>query len=78
MPESTGRSSLQVGFRHPELMRKVSFNATSSFLVWELRRQAGAAYSAALQTRPSAEVCRTEAWAPMLSQPGGVRGNYGL
>jgi len=46
--ESTGKSSLRVGFRHPEMMRNVSFNATSSFLVWVLLHQAGAAYSAAL------------------------------
>jgi len=26
MPESTGESSLQVGFRHPEMMRNVSIN----------------------------------------------------
>jgi len=38
MHESTGESSLQVGFRHPEMMRNVSPNATStvSFLVWVL------------------------------------------
>jgi len=48
MPESTGKSSLLVGFRHPEMMRNVLFNATSSFSVWVLRHQAGAAYSAAL------------------------------
>jgi len=64
MPDSTGKSSLQVGFRHPEMMRNVPFNATSSFFVWVLRHQAGAANSAELHTRPSAEVRRTEAWAP--------------
>jgi len=48
MPESTGKCSLRVGFRHPEMMRNVSLNATSRFLVWVLRHQAGAAYSAAL------------------------------
>ena len=48
MPESTGKSSLHVGFRHPEMMRIASFNATSSFLVWVLWHQAGAAYSTAL------------------------------
>jgi len=46
--ESNGESSLRFGFRHPDMMRNVSFNATSSFLVWVLRHQAGAAYSAAL------------------------------
>ena len=34
MPVSTGKSSLRVAFRHPEMMCNVSFNATSSFLVW--------------------------------------------
>jgi len=48
IPVSTGKSSLRVGFRHPEMMRIVSFNAASSFLVWVLRQQVGAAYSAAL------------------------------
>jgi len=48
MLETTGESSLRVGFRHPEMMRNVSFNATSRFLVWVLRYQAGAAHSAAL------------------------------
>jgi len=33
MPESTGKSSLRVGFWHPEMMRNVSFNTASSFLV---------------------------------------------
>ena len=78
MPVSTGKRSLRVGFRHPEMMRNVSFNATPSCLVWVLRHQAGAAYSAALQTRASAEVRRTEAWSPVLSQPRDVKGNYGL
>ena len=31
MPESTGKNSLRVGFRDPEMLRNVSFNATSSF-----------------------------------------------
>jgi len=48
MPVSTGKNSLRVGFRPPEMMCIVSFNAASSFLVWVLRHQAGAAYSAAL------------------------------
>ena len=48
MPESTGKNSLRVGFRDPEMLRNVSFNATSSFFVWVLRHQAGAACSAAL------------------------------
>jgi len=48
MPVSTGKSSLRVGFRHPEMMPNVSFNAIFRFLVWVLRHQAGAAYSAAL------------------------------
>jgi len=48
MPESTGKHTLRVGFRHPEMMSNLSFNATSSFFVWVLRNQAGDAYSAAL------------------------------
>jgi len=48
MPVSTGNSSLRVGFRHAEMMRNVLFNATSSFLAWVLRHQAGAVYSTAL------------------------------
>jgi len=48
MPESTGESSLRVGFRHPEMMRNVSCNVTFSCMVWVLRHQAVAAYSAAL------------------------------
>ena len=47
MPVSKGESSLRVGFRHPEMMRNVSFNAASGFFVWGLRHQVGAAYSAA-------------------------------
>jgi len=33
------KSSLRVGFRHPDMMRNVSFNATSSFLMVYLRRR---------------------------------------
>ena len=48
MPESTGKNSLRVGFRHPEMIHNVSFNETSSFLVWVLWHQAGATYFTAL------------------------------
>jgi len=44
----TGKSSLPVGFRHPEMMHNVSFNTASGFLVWVLRHQAGSANSSAL------------------------------
>ena len=62
--ESTGKSSSRVGLRLPKIMRNVSFNATSSFLVLLLRYQGGAAYSAALLTKASDEVRGTEAWSP--------------
>jgi len=45
------------------MMHNVSFNGTSSFLVWVMWHKAGAAYFAALKPRSSAEVRRTEAWA---------------
>ena len=38
----------------PVIIIIVSFSATSSFLAWVLRHQAGDAYSAALYTRASA------------------------
>jgi len=57
-------SGIRVSFRHPEMIRNVLFNTTSSFLLWVSRHQAGVAYSAALYTKASAEVRRTEAWAP--------------
>ena len=56
MPESTGKSSLRVGFTHPqEMMRNVSLNATSSFLMWLLRHLAAAAHSAAQGQRWSSQ-----------------------
>jgi len=43
MAVSPGKSSVRVTFRHPEMVRNLSFNAASSFLVWVLRHQAGVA-----------------------------------
>jgi len=60
---------LRVGFRHPEMMCNILYNATSSFLVWVLWHQAGVAYSAALWTKASEEVRRTEALAAHV-EPG--------
>ena len=59
MPRAPVKFILRVGFRHPEMMRNILYNATSSFLVCE----AGVAYSAALWTKASEEVRRTEALA---------------
>ena len=41
IPASTGRNVVSVGIMHPVIIRIVSFSATSSFLVWVLRHQAG-------------------------------------
>ena len=51
----------------------MSFSATSSFLVWVLRHQAGDAYSAALYTRASAPVRSVDVYAP----PAGARQTAG-
>ena len=65
-PASTGRNVVSVGLMHPVIIRIVSFSATSSFLVWVLRHQAGDTYSAALYTRASAPVRSVDVYAPRL------------
>ena len=64
IPAIIGRNVVSVGRIHPVIIRIVSFNATSSFLVWVLRRQAGGTYSAALYTRASAPVRSVDVYAP--------------
>ncbi len=66
IPASTGRNVVSVGLMHPVIIRIVSFSATSSFLVWVLRHQAGDAYSAALYTRASGPVRSVDVYAPQL------------
>ena len=66
IPASTGRNVVSVGRMHPVIIRIVSFSATSSFLVWVLRHQAGDAYSAALYTSASAPVRSIDVYAPQL------------
>ena len=66
IPASTGRNVVSVGRMHPVIIRIVSFSATSSFLVWVLRHQAGDAYSAALYTWASALVRSVDVYAPQL------------
>ncbi len=51
MPESTGRSSVGVGRRHPVISLIVLFSVTSDFFKWELLHHAGDAYSAALRSK---------------------------
>ena len=48
IPASTGRHLVGVGWRHPVMIRMVSFRATSNFLVCLLCHQVGTARSAAL------------------------------
>ena len=66
IPASTGRNVVSVGCMHPVIIHIVSFSATSRFLVWVLRHQAGDAYSAALYTRASTPVRSVEVYAPQL------------
>ncbi len=48
MLESTGKSSVGVGRRHPIISLMVSFSVTSNFLTWELLHHAGDAYPSGL------------------------------
>ncbi len=48
MPESTGRSLVGVGWKHPVISLMVSFSVTFNFFTWELLHHTGDAYFAAL------------------------------
>ena len=47
IPASTGRLLVFVGFRHPVIIRQVSFSVVSSFFAWVELSHTGQAYSAA-------------------------------
>ena len=64
MPARTGSIWTGVGFIAPEMVRRASFSATSSFLVWRLWHQAGEAYSALEKTRARVDVRRVLKSAP--------------
>ena len=64
MPARIGRLFAGVGRRHPVTIRKVSLMVGSTRLVWSLRHQTGAQYSAVERTRAKVAVCNLVAPVP--------------
>jgi len=72
MPDCTGKSSLQVGFRHPEMMRNLAFKCGCS------GTKLGRRIPQHCRPGPALKFAEQRHGHPRLSQPGGVRSNYGL
>ncbi|XP_061923175.1 uncharacterized protein mlphb [Entelurus aequoreus] len=64
MPARMGSWFTGVPRRHPETVRRALLRATSNFFTWALRHQTGAQYSAAENTRASADMCSVFVVAP--------------
>ena len=71
MPVRIGNSPIGVGHKHPVIRRCVSFSATSSFLLWQLRHQTGGGHIP-LHYRRMQELTYEwwVFWHPMTSQQG--------
>jgi len=60
------------------MMRNVSFNATSSFLVWMLRQQLGGRILQHCRPGPALKFAEQRRGHPVWSQSDDARGNYEL
>jgi len=69
------KSSLRIGFRHPEMTRNVSFSAISIFLVWVCGTKLVRRIPRHCRPRPALKFAEQRRGHPTLSQPGDVTGN---
>ena len=66
IPARTGKAATGVGFRHPVMIRRALFIATSTLLACGLLHQTGAQYSAAEKTRAWVDIRSVLAEAPQV------------
>ncbi len=76
MLESTGRSSVGVGRRHPIIILMVSFSVTSSFFTWELLHHAGMHIPQRYRPVLVCWIVRWKYWRLMMIRPDGVAGCF--